>query len=303
MGDKLRNLIVRTLSGIVLLAVVVAAAWFGRFSYGALLLAIVAVGVWEFYSLARAKGVSPQRCLGLLLSIAIFLTAFAMFIIVSTPYEKGVNDNTTIIMVADASAGVGFGLATLLLFLMFVVEVFRNKENPIHNIGTTLMGVVYVAMPMSIMLFVPLLLSANGEMDYTEWQPEYFLLYLFLVWGNDVFAYLVGILFGRHKMCVRLSPKKSWEGFFGGIAGSLAMGALAAWYVDGSYAMWMGLAVVVSLTSVIGDLVESMFKRDAGVKDSGNIMPGHGGMLDRFDALILSAPFAAAYMCICHIIF
>jgi phosphatidate cytidylyltransferase len=99
-------------------------------------------------------------------------------------------------------------------------------------------------------------------------------------------------------MCPRLSPKKSWEGFFGGVLGSLAMGVLGAYVVEGNYLVWLGLALVVSLSSVVGDLVESMFKRDAGVKDSGNFIPGHGGMLDRFDALILSAPFAFVYLCV-----
>ena len=103
---------------------------------------------------------------------------------------------------------------------------------------------------------------------------------------------------GRHKMCERLSPKKSWEGFVGGVLGSLAVGAVAATILDASYGEWLGLALVVSLSSVVGDLVESMFKRDAGVKDSGNIIPGHGGILDRFDAFILSAPFAFVYLVI-----
>jgi phosphatidate cytidylyltransferase len=97
-------------------------------------------------------------------------------------------------------------------------------------------------------------------------------------------------------MCERLSPKKSWEGFAGGIAGSVAVGAIAAAVLGGSYGVWIGLAVVVALSSVVGDLIESMFKRDAGVKDSGAIMPGHGGILDRFDALIISAPFALIYL-------
>ena len=154
------------------------------------------------------------------------------------------------------------------------------------------MGVVYVALPLSLMSVVPILLNQSEE----AWNPWVFLCYLFLVWGNDVFAYLFGISFGRHKMCERLSPKKSWEGFFGGVAGSLAMGVLGAYITSGGYLVWIGLAVVVSLSSVVGDLVESMFKRDAGVKDSGSFIPGHGGMLDRFDALILSAPFAFIYI-------
>ena len=155
------------------------------------------------------------------------------------------------------------------------------------------MGVVYVALPMTIMIFIPALLKGGAV-----WSPWYFLWYLFLVWGNDVFAYLTGVCFGKHKMCPRLSPKKSWEGFAGGVAGSLVMGALAAYFLDGNYTMWVGLALVVSLSSVVGDLAESMFKREADVKDSGNIMPGHGGMLDRFDALLISAPFALIYILI-----
>jgi phosphatidate cytidylyltransferase len=116
------------------------------------------------------------------------------------------------------------------------------------------------------------------------------------VWGNDVFAYLTGITIGKHKMAPRISPKKSWEGFAGGIVGAMAMGALGSYVVGGHLGMWLGLAVVVAITSVFGDFVESMFKREAGVKDSGKIIPGHGGILDRFDALLISSPFAFAYL-------
>ena len=122
------------------------------------------------------------------------------------------------------------------------------------------------------------------------------LFYIFIIWGNDVFAYLVGMSVGRHRLCERLSPKKSWEGFFGGIAGAVAMGLVAARVLDGGYAAWAGLALVAAVSGVLGDLVESMFKRAAGVKDSGALIPGHGGVLDRFDAMLLSAPFVFVYM-------
>ena len=101
---------------------------------------------------------------------------------------------------------------------------------------------------------------------------------------------------GRHRMFERLSPKKSWEGFFGGLAGAVAMGYVAARVLDADVWAWLGLALVAAATGVLGDLVESMFKRAAGVKDSGNLIPGHGGVLDRFDALLLSAPFVFVYM-------
>jgi len=163
-------------------------------------------------------------------------------------------------------------------------------------VASTVLGVVYVAVPMSVMILIPLLLAGR------EWSPWYFLFYLFIVWGNDVFAYLVGITLGRHRLCERISPKKSWEGFFGGIAGALCVGAVAAYVLGEGYAMWLGLAAVVAIASVVGDLVESMFKREAGIKDSGNVLPGHGGVLDRFDALIYSAPFALVYVIIAELV-
>jgi phosphatidate cytidylyltransferase len=125
--------------------------------------------------------------------------------------------------------------------------------------------------------------------------------YVFVVWTNDVFAYLVGANLGRHHLCERLSPKKSWEGFFGGLIGALVMGLLVARLLHDSYLLWLGLALVTGLSAVAGDLVESMFKRASQVKDSGTMIPGHGGVLDRFDAMLLSAPCVFIYLLICKI--
>ena len=151
------------------------------------------------------------------------------------------------------------------------------------------MGVCYVALPLSLMCYIPILGSDT-------WNPWVMVAYIFIIWANDVFAYLVGMSVGRHRMFERLSPKKSWEGFFGGLAGAVAMGYAAARVLDADVWAWLGLALVAAATGVLGDLVESMFKRAAGVKDSGNLIPGHGGVLDRFDALLLSAPFVFVYM-------
>ena len=286
MGDKLKNFLVRTASGAVLLGIVLAAIFSGVWGYGALLLAVTILGVWEFYGLARAKGSEPQRCMGMLMSLALFFAGF-----ISSLYIYGETDDENVL---------GLGISLLLIFAMllvitFVIEVFRNRQTPMYNIATTIMGAVYVALPMAILTILPSLLNSliyRGD----AWIPWVFLFYLLLVWGNDVFAYLVGVTMGKHRMCERLSPKKSWEGFAGGVAGSAAVGAIAASVLGGSYGVWIGLAIVVALSSVVGDLIESMFKRDAGVKDSGAIMPGHGGILDRFDALIISAPFALIYL-------
>ncbi|MEE1148317.1 MAG: phosphatidate cytidylyltransferase [Alistipes sp.] len=289
MTEKIRNLLVRAASGVVLLGVVLGAAFMGPLGYSALLLLITGVGVWEFYALARAKGVEPQRGLGLVGSLGLTLTGASILCVNYLDYYY------------EVFILLGIAIAALAIMFTFVVEVFRNRQTPIHNIATTILGIVYVGLPLAVMAIIPMLLDNNLDFKCPEWNPWVFLCYLFLVWGNDVFAYLVGISIGKHKMCERLSPKKSWEGFFGGVIGSLAMGALGAYIVEGNYIMWIGLALVVSLSSVVGDLAESMFKRDAGVKDSGAFIPGHGGMLDRFDALIFSAPFAFLYLIIANI--
>ena len=285
MSDKLKNFIVRTLSGAVLLLVILGALCFGYYGYLALLLLVTMVGVWEFYNLSKAKGYEPQRGWGLVLSLFVYLTGVAL-----GSGIVGSNEGLTLSLFMLC-------VVVLLVGVVFFVEVFRNRALPIANVATTLTGAFYVALPMALMAVVPLMLDGDFE-----WRVLYFLFYLFLVWGNDVFAYLAGVTMGRHKMCERLSPKKSWEGFAGGVLGSLAVGALAASILEESYGVWMGLALIVSLSSVVGDLVESMFKRDAGVKDSGSIMPGHGGILDRFDAFILSAPFAFVYLLIVNIV-
>ena len=273
----MRNLIVRTLSGAVLLAIVLGAAYGGPYAYGALLLLIVVVGMWEFFNIAAATGARPHRTLGLTAGVVLFLTCFMQ-------WANPMNDNLGAELLVS-----GVLYFSALLPLCFIVELFHDSETPLRNVATTLMGIFYVAYPISLMLFIPGLITG-------EWTAEAFLFYLFIVWGNDVFAYLTGVSIGKHKMAPRISPKKSWEGFIGGIVGALVMGAIGSHVVGGGLGLWLGLSVVVAITSVFGDLVESMFKREANIKDSGNIMPGHGGILDRFDALLISTPFAFVYL-------
>lgn len=277
MSDKMRNLIVRTLSGAVLLAIVLGAAYGGPYAYGALLLLIVVVGMWEFFNIAAATGARPHRTLGLTAGVVLFLTCFMQ-------WANPMNDNLGAELLVS-----GVLYFSALLPLCFIVELFHDSETPLRNVATTLMGIFYVAYPISLMLFIPGLITG-------EWTAEAFLFYLFIVWGNDVFAYLTGVSIGKHKMAPRISPKKSWEGFIGGIVGALVMGAIGSHVVGDGLGLWLGLSVVVAITSVFGDLVESMFKREANIKDSGNIMPGHGGILDRFDALLISTPFAFVYL-------
>ena len=276
----MKNLMVRTLSGLVLVAVFVGAVLGSQWSFGALLLLILVGGQTEFYKLARETGLSPQRWMGLAVGVLLFALNFIVF----RQFSRSVTD--------EAGGAVLYLLLYigLLLPTHFVWELFRRSATPLANLGATLLGVLYVAVPLSLLLYVPVL-AGDGV-----WRPETVLCYIFIIWANDVFAYLVGMTFGRHRLCERLSPKKSWEGFFGGLAGAVATGLAAAYALDANYWVWGGLALVASLSGVAGDLVESMFKREAGVKDSGQVIPGHGGVLDRFDALLLSAPYVFLYL-------
>ena len=276
----MKNLMVRTLSGLVLVAVFVGAVLGSQWSFGALLLLILVGGQTEFYKLARETGLSPQRWMGLAVGVLLFALNFIVF----RQFSRSVTD--------EAGGAVLYLLLYigLLLPTLSVCELFRRSATPLANLGATLLGVLYVAVPLSLLLYVPVL-AGDGV-----WRPETVLCYIFIIWANDVFAYLVGMTFGRHRLCERLSPKKSWEGFFGGLAGAVATGLAAAYALDANYWVWGGLALVASLSGVAGDLVESMFKREAGVKDSGQVIPGHGGVLDRFDALLLSAPYVFLYL-------
>lgn len=282
MNNKLKNLAIRTASGAVLAAVLFGATLLSPWGYMALLGVIVAVGVWEFYKLANGCGYSPQRVMGLALSLTLFAFGAAVF------YS---------IVIARSSVAETIIFAAILYALvavpsLFVCELFRNKEHSIANVATTLAGVFYVALPTTLMLAIPQMVSD------ADWNPWCAICYILTIWANDSFAYLVGVGIGRHRMCERISPKKSWEGFVGGVVAAVGFAALWGHLLGGNVAVWAGLGAVIAVTGVAGDFVESLFKRTAGVKDSGAILPGHGGMLDRFDALFISAPYAVLYLII-----
>ena len=159
MSDKLQNLLVRGASGVVLFGVVLGAAFLGYWGFGALMLLITVVGVWEFYQLAMAKGAMPQRCMGIVTSILLLVTAFSAILLAVPCVESVVGECLPFVLLATIAA----------FALIFFVEVFRNKENPTQNIASTIMGVIYVALPMSLMLFIPCMLSPD------KWNPWIFL--------------------------------------------------------------------------------------------------------------------------------
>lgn len=187
-----------------------------------------------------------------------------------------------------------WSLISILLFLpvFFIVELFRKKPDTIGNVNYSMFFIIYLTVPFSVLnfFFDP---GLHGT------QSRYFipLGYFLLVWANDIFAYLTGLVIGRHKLYERISPKKTWEGSLGGLIFSMLMAWGLSFYIqDLNFGEWLGMAVIVVIFGTFGDLSESMIKRKYSVKDSGNLLPGHGGILDRLDAMIFSAPAAFCYL-------
>ena len=279
MSEKFKNLLVRTISGVVLLLWVVGALVWSKWSTGALFAVIMVGGLLEFYRLCRKKGVEPMISVGVASSLAIFALAFAVFLQWGSP-------------ATETTARIVLGALLYIMLIVpttFVCELWRKSPTPIANIATTFMGVIYVALPMAALLYIP-------QMLVGKWSAWAMMAFLSIIWINDIFAYLVGITLGKHRLCERISPKKSWEGFFGGLVGAVGAALLFGHLFEGNLLVWGGLGLVTALAGVAGDLVESLIKREVDVKDSGKMMPGHGGFLDRFDALFVAAPFALFYL-------
>lgn len=274
MNPTVNNILIRTLSGIVLLGVVLGTVLFSIGSFGVLLAIIGGGSLWEFYRIAEKTGLAPQRILGMTTGIALIAIS--------------------VMVAAKTIPGVALLPFFLLMAIVCIAELYRKKKNPLGNIAATWGGILYAAVPLALLPFIGIQ-DNEGIVIYRPWV---ILSYIFIVWSNDIGAFLTGSAWGRHRLFERISPKKSWEGFVGGVVMAIGVGLLAGWLQESSLLRWGGLGAVVAVSGVWGDLVESMFKRSVGIKDSGRMMPGHGGFLDRFDAMLLSAPFVFVYFII-----
>lgn len=185
-------------------------------------------------------------------------------------------------------------IAIPMIALIFIFELYRNKEHPFQNIAITLTGMIYLTLPVILMIKIAFGLTPEDEISY---HGGVVMGCIFLIWASDTGAYMIGSKFGKHRLFERISPKKSWEGFFGGMLVSLLASLLVSyWFPVLSLLEWILISIIVVTTGTLGDLVESMLKRSVGVKDSGTILPGHGGILDRFDALLIAIPFVFFYL-------
>lgn len=179
--------------------------------------------------------------------------------------------------------------AVPLLFSLFLFELFAKAEKPFDNIGYVALGIVYIGIPFALLNWMCLWLSAADRAG-----NHFVLSILLMIWASDTGAYMLGSRIGRTKMFERISPKKTWEGTISGAILAGAVGVLCQWVfpkVGFHWGLWAALGAICAVLGVLGDLVESMLKRSLGIKDSGNILPGHGGFLDRFDSFIFVIPF------------
>ena len=261
----------RAITGFFFVIVMLGSMLFGHYPFGIFFLLLTLFCLYEFYGLIKQTGLQPNLQMGLLNGFFIYV----IFALITY------NDNVTVHRLLF--------LLPVSLCLIFIQELFKKSEAPFANIAYTLAGLVFVGIPFT---FFHALAYLNGTFNF-----HYPLAFMLLLWANDTGAYLTGMQFGRTKLFERHSPNKTWEGFFGGmlIAAGAAM-IISHYFKDLAWNRWVSVAILITCFGTLGDLVESMFKRSINVKDSGGILPGHGGLLDRFDGLLLAAPIVYTYL-------
>lgn len=242
---------------------------------------ILLVGTqYEYYLIIRNTGVKPQMIPGLVTGI----TAY----VVSTLIAAGFIPRNSFLVLMP------------MMIIIMVIELYRKQKKPFDSLAHTFFSVLYTAIPFSMFQFSAFSRTGLDSVlphDNVIFSPGIIIGFFLLVWANDTGAYLSGVSFGKHKLMERISPKKTWEGFFGG----LVTAAIVGWLLSGWLGVvdkfeWIIIAVIVAVAGTYGDLVESMLKRSIGVKDSGNIFPGHGGFLDRFDSVLISFPLVYLFL-------
>lgn len=266
----------RTVTGVLFVAVLVGCIVYSPLSFGLLFMLVTALSVHEFARLMNGSGKVFVNKGILSLSGAYLFMAVMGF--------------------CTQSVGAYVFLPYVLLLLyLYITELYLKRPNPIGNWACSTLSQLYVALPFA-MLNV-LAFHNDPSESGVSYNPLLPLSVFVFLWLSDTGAYCVGSLLGKHRLFERISPKKSWEGSIGGGVLSVASSLVFACFCPFlSLWQWMGFALVVVVFGTWGDLTESLMKRQLGIKDSGNILPGHGGMLDRFDSALMAIPAAAIYL-------
>ena len=275
----MKGLIQRAFTALIFVIVMLLGLYSHHYTF-VLLFAIITAGcLWEFFLMVMDRE-SHRDSIRLFIGVAFGLTPFAL----ASVLQLGWVDITEEFIIISSILFFPF------IFLAFIYELFSKSERPFMNVAYIVLGMVYIGAPFALLDFI----AFEGSTFYANTV----LGLLLLSWANDTGAYLVGSKIGKTKLIPRISPNKTWEGSIGGVVITFICAWALCYFLDDDLRLrdWLVLAGIVSIFGSIGDLIESMLKRTAGVKDSGRLMPGHGGLLDRFDAFIFLLPFAAAYI-------
>lgn len=270
MSLKYSNIFLRMVSGLIGVPLVLGLIYWDEWSYFLLFLAIMVGTMLEFYKLIQGKMPIPLRIWGIVGATVLYIGIF--------------------IYVKETIPG-SYLLATVipLLASVYLIILYRkNDPSPFTSIAHSFLGIIYVGLPFGLLHLI--------SFHQSIYHYEFVLGILLIVWANDIGAYFIGSLLGKHKLFQRVSPKKTWEGSIGGALLSLLVSYIVAHYATyWEVIHWMIIGIIVAVAGTYGDLVESLLKRSLQVKDSGSIIPGHGGFLDRFDSLLLAVPLVVAF--------
>lgn len=278
----MKNLLKRSITGIIYVALIVGAVLAGGWWFVTLFALFTLLAVNEFATLTNAAS-GGENVVTRIVDMAGALILFIGLCCVNLPL---LTPHTTAVM-----GGTFFTVYLLYLIIRLVIQLYSHESSPLANLAYSYMGQVYVALPLGIM-----------SMYYTLPDGTALLLAMFImIWLSDTGAFVVGSLMGKHKLFPRISPAKTWEGFCGGVVFVVASALImklcfGRWFESISAPLLCGMGVCVAIFATWGDLVESLIKRSLGVKDSGNLLPGHGGILDRIDSLLLVIPASLVYL-------
>lgn len=271
------NFIQRAITGVIFVGVLVGGILWGPISFSLLFALISALTIHEFGTIvSKQQDVEINKPICMLAGIFLFF-GFAYL---------GVMPGQTEVLIPYL----------FLIIYLLVSELYLKKKNPLNNWAYAMMSQIYIAL--SFAMLNVLAYHSTGTSPYNvQYNPILPLSIFIFTWINDTGAYCTGMLFGKHRLFERISPKKSWEGSIGGgVFSVIAAIVMAHFFPFMALGIWIGLALTVVVFGTLGDLTESLLKRTLGIKDSGNILPGHGGMLDRFDSTLMAVPAAVVYL-------
>jgi len=265
MSKKLKNLLQRALTGTLFVTIIVAAICIHPFIFTGVFSLIVGLLIHEFYVLSKCKNPFLQHWLGIVGGMYLFCASC--------------------LYAGDYVGNVIFLPYIIILLILLISVLYMKGLHPVTHWGLIFFSQFYCAGLLSLLAFIP-------YMQSTAYNPFPVLMIFVFIWLNDSGAYLIGSWKGKHRLFERISPLKSWEGFFGGFAVVIIMALVCShFYTELKWIYWLAFAVVTAVSATFGDLLESLLKRTYGEKDTGKILPGHGGVLDRFDSAILASPF------------